>query len=165
LFRSFSSGAVDLELQHKCRARHAESESARTNRSKIRTAGSKTRRLRTHCRTALKPGQVTRLVDLLQAERFECLIDMFEVDIERAKSIDLLGGKFGADFRFGFHVFGKTALAFPSFHRRALHRFISCFALRSGAGEREQDRLAEIKSLRDFKVLSHSLGINLQPLD
>src|SRR5207253_9412720 len=120
---------------------------------------------RTQENAATAKMSIFDVVDLLQAERFECLIDMFEVDVERAKSIDLLRGKFGADFRFDFHVFGESPLAFPSFHRRALHRFISRFALRSSAGEREQDRLAEVKSFCDFKVLSHSLGINLQPLD
>ena len=86
--------------------------------------------------------------DLLQTERFERFIDMFEMNVEGAKAVNLLFGKFSADLEFLFGVLGKAPLAFPSFHRRALDRFVRGFALGAGARKREQDRLAVIQTFR-----------------
>ncbi len=99
---------------------------------------------------------------LFQTKRFECRIDMLEMNVERAKSIDLRCGKPRGDFRFAFHVLGKCPLAFPSFHSRALHCFVCAFAFYTCAREREQDRLAEIQTLCHSEILPHPLGINVQ---
>ena len=77
------------------------------------------------------------VVDLLQAEGFECFVDMLEVNVERAKSIDLVRRKFCHDFRLGFYVLRESPLTFPRFHRRPLHGFISDFAFQTGAGKRK----------------------------
>ena len=71
---------------------------------------------------------------------------MLEMSVEGAKSIDLGRRKFCGDFGLSFDVFRECPLTFSSFHRGALDSFISSFSVRARAGEREQDRLTEVKA-------------------
>src|SRR5205807_2067209 len=82
-----------------------------------------------------------------------------EVNIQRAKLVDLGRGKPARDVWFAFHVFGKRPFAIPSFHGGALHCFIRIFAFRARACQSQQDRLAEIQTLRERQILCHSLWI------
>ena len=100
-----------------------------------------------------------------QAQRFECFLDVREVDVERAKAVDFFGRKFRCDLGFGFDVVGKCSFAFPCFHGSALDGFVGGLALRAGAGEREQDRLAVIETFGERQVLFHPFRINLEALD
>src|SRR5438067_12406343 len=87
------------------------------------------------------------------------------MSVERAKPIDLGRRKAGSDFWFVFGVSGECPLAFPGFHRRALHGFVSALAFRACSCESEQNRLAEIEALRQSEVLCHALWIDLQLFD
>lgn len=80
-----------------------------------------------------------RYVELLLAktQRFEGRSDMFEMNIERAQTIDFRRWKPRDDLGFAFCVFGKGPLAFPCFHRCALDGFICSFALRTRARQCE----------------------------
>ena len=105
------------------------------------------------------------IVDLFQPERPECFVDVREMDVEGAEAIDFFGGQFRCDLRLGFDVVGECPLAFPRFHGGALDGLVGGLALRAGAGEREQDRLAVVKTFGHFKILLHPFGIDLEALD
>src|SRR5439155_23661157 len=106
----------------------------------------------------------SRTIALIQAKRGKCHIDMLEMNIQRAKAIDLRLGKSRRDLRFAFYVFSECPLSFPSLHGRALHCFVRALAFCTCASEREQDRLTEIQTFRQLEILLHPLGIDLQAI-
>src|SRR4029077_6520010 len=117
--------------------------------------------------TQPRPRRVGRAGSTISFEpkRFKCFIDMSEMNIEGAQSIDICRGKFCRDPGFGLDIFGECPLARPRFHRGALDSFISSFSVRARTREREQDRLTEVQSFCEREILLHPLGINLEPLD
>jgi len=62
---------------------------------------------------------------------------VLEMNIERAKAIDLRIGKPACDLRLTFHILNERPLAFPGFHGGTLHCFIRILALHSRSRKRE----------------------------
>src|SRR5450432_1819118 len=96
-------------------------------------------------------GQCDKHADrfgLLQSERAKSFVDVPEMDIERAEFVDLVRRKQRRYFRLLFRILGKCLVSLPGAHRRALHGFVGGLAIGAGAGEREQNRLAEVKTFR-----------------